>query len=117
MDGKDQLDLAKILVSPPWMWFAYRVLVIISGAIIGVVSIWLGYELIKQGATGNFTIGAEREGIKAFLSSVSPGLLLVLFGCSVSALSMIVQIKAWGVQNPKQINERNKSGYYPWADK
>lgn len=107
--------LANLLVMPPWMWFAYRLATIAGGTAIGVFSLWLGYLLIQQGATGEFTLSGEGKDIKGFLTSTSPGIILAFFGCVVTTISYFIQIKAWGVQTPDQIKERGNIKYYPWS--
>ena len=48
--------------------------------VLGYLTIRLGYELIKSGATGAFQFSASWSGLKADLRSISPGLLFVLLG-------------------------------------
>ena len=85
----------------PWMWFIYRMSVIIGGTLIGFTSVYFGYRLIKQGATGQFTISGEKGDFTGFFSSVSPGLGLAFFGCAVAIISYIIQRKSWGIDTTR----------------
>jgi hypothetical protein len=48
--------------------------------ILGFGTIRLGHDLISQGAKGEFKFKTSVGGVKADLTSVSPGLLFVLLG-------------------------------------
>ena len=95
--------------SYPWMWCLYRMSVIIGGTLICLTSLYLGYLLIQQGATGEFTISGEKGDFKGFFSSISPGLGLAFLGCVVVIVSYVLQRKSWGSishvkENTKRLN-------------
>ena len=91
------------------MWCLYRMSVIIGGTLICLTSLYLGYLLIQQGATGEFTISGEKGDFKGFFSSISPGLGLAFLGCVVVIVSYVLQRKSWGSishvkENTKRLN-------------
>ena len=49
-------------------------------SILGLVCIILAFWLVIKGATGEFKIGLEGKGMKAYLGSMAPGLLFLLSG-------------------------------------
>ena len=84
-------------LSYPWMWCLYRMTVMLGGTAVCLTSLYFGYELVRQGASGDFTISAETEGVKGFFTSVSPGLAFAFFGCIVAIVSYRLQKTSWGV--------------------
>jgi hypothetical protein len=48
--------------------------VVISGAFL-----WVGYQLIKAGTLGDWKIVSSFKGLTLYVTSVSPGLLVILF--------------------------------------
>ena len=52
--------------------------VIVSGAFL-----WAGYQLITTGILGDWKIVSNFKGWSLYLSSVSPGLLVILFGAVI----------------------------------
>ncbi len=94
--------------SYPWMWFFYRMAVIIGGTIICIVSLYFGFKLVQQGAIGEFTIKGEKGDFKGFITSISPGLFFVFCGSLVAIISYLIQPKRWGSiarENTKRINK------------
>jgi len=93
-------------------WGLYRMTVIIGGTIIGILGLVFGFFLVKSGATGEFAISMEVKGIKGFFTSISPGLLFAFMGCTVAAISYLVQLKVWAMPSEKQIKARGGIKYY-----
>ena len=73
----------------------------IAALLFGFLTIRMGYDLIREGAKGDFTFKANLAGLKADLASVSPGLLFVLLGIGLIGYSVYVK-KEITVTPPQQ---------------
>lgn len=101
--------------SYPWMWCLYRMSVIAAGTIICLTSVYFGFKLIQQGATGEFTISGEKGEWRAFVTSVSPGLGLAFLGYVLAGFSYWIQRESWGSpvmtqENTKRMQQASNGG-------
>jgi len=74
--------------------------------ILGYLTIYLGYKLITSGAKGEFSFSADLHGVKAGLSSISPGLLFVLLGTLIIGYAIYVEK---GAEYKEKINTATHS--------
>lgn len=59
--------------------------------LLGFLTVKLGYELVLQGAKGEFKFSSSLAGFRSKLESFSPGLLFVLLGVILIAFGMSVK--------------------------
>lgn len=62
----------------------------ITAFVLGYLTIRLGYQLIADGAKGEFNFSGELIGAKAGLVSMSPGLLFVVLGTFLIGYAIFV---------------------------
>lgn len=96
-------------ISPPWMWFVYRCMVILGGSIIGICGLFFGYKLVMHGAMGDFAISGETKSLKGFITSVSPGVAFAFIGCIVTIVSYWIQKFNWGPTSPEILKVSKKN--------
>lgn len=68
--------------------------------ILGYLIIKLGYQLINSGVKGEFKFSTKLGGIKADLTSVSPGLLFVLLGVLLIGYAIYVKKETLFMKTP-----------------
>jgi hypothetical protein len=61
----------------------------ITTLVVGYLLVRLGFELIRDGAKGDFNFTGDLRGIKLGLASVSPGTLFALLGAVVIVVTLI----------------------------
>lgn len=61
----------------------------ITTLVVGYLLVRLGFELIRDGAKGDFQFTGDLRGIKLGLASVSPGTLFALLGAVVIVVTLI----------------------------
>jgi hypothetical protein len=62
-----------------------------TALILGFFTIRMGFQLVRQGASGDFKFNLGFGGFKADLASLSPGLLFVLLGVGLIGYSVYVK--------------------------
>jgi hypothetical protein len=67
-------------ISPIWI----SIVVGVGGFCVGLLSIYLGYELFLAGAVGQFKFSVQGGNTTVGLESVAPGIGFALFGAAVS---------------------------------
>lgn len=55
-----------------------------GGFFVALQSIYLGYRLFLEGATGAFKFSAQSTGATVTLESVAPGIALAFFGAAIA---------------------------------
>ena len=98
-------------------WNTIRILILLCGTILGALAFILGFLLIKQGAVGEFEILGEGKGVKFFVTSVSPGIFIVLVGGLLVGLAFRIQKQCLGLPDSKQLKARGGAIYYQITDR
>ncbi|MGS0695309.1 hypothetical protein [Shewanella sp. 0m-4] len=76
--------------NPSTVWIT--IIVAIGAFFVSGLSIYLGYDLFVQGASGEFQFSAESEGKSVSLISVAPGLGFALFGMLIAITTLLKTI-------------------------
>ena len=60
-----------------------RLLITVVFSLTAIFFLWAGYKLASSGASGKWEVVASFTGWKLYLSSISPGLLVILLGAVI----------------------------------
>ena len=71
-----------------------KLFVVIAFGVISLFFAWFGYGLVKLGAAGDWQISSNWQGWRLYITSISPGLFVMLLGATIICYGLPKTLKS-----------------------